>query len=58
MSSLPVTFNQGHLFGPPHTYLYIFFSEITGLFDGVFIRLLKSHDQIATPIYGNIKFVS
>ena len=26
-------------FGLPHTYLNIGFSEITGLFDGVFIRL-------------------
>ena len=24
---------QGHSFGPPHTYLNIFFSEITGLLD-------------------------
>ena len=29
----------------PHTYLNIFFAEITGLFDGLFIRLFRSLDQ-------------
>ena len=38
-------FIQGHSFGLPHTYLNICFSEITGLFDGLFIRLFKSLDQ-------------
>ena len=38
-------FIQCHSFGLPHTYLNICFSEITGLFDGLFIRLFKSHDQ-------------
>ena len=33
-------FIQCHLFGLSHTYINIGFSEITGLFDGVFIRLL------------------
>ena len=37
MSSWPLTFIQGHSFGPPHTYLNIFFFEITGLFNGLFI---------------------
>ena len=32
-------------FGLPHTNLNIFFSEITGLFDGLFIRLFRSLDQ-------------
>ena len=32
-------------FGPPHTNLNIFFSEITGQFDGLFIRLFTSLDQ-------------
>ena len=47
-------FIQGHSFGLPHTYLNIFFSEITGLFDGLFIRLLRSLDQ---NVYGKNKFV-
>ena len=34
-------FIPGHSFGLPHTYLNICFSEITGLFDGLFIRLFK-----------------
>ena len=38
-------FIQGHLFGLPHTYLHISFTEITGLFDGLFIRLFRSLDQ-------------
>ena len=38
-------FIQGHSFGLPHTYINIFFSEITGLFDGLFIRLFRSLDQ-------------
>ena len=38
-------FIQGHSFGLPHTYLNICFSEITGLFDWLFIRLFKSLDQ-------------
>ena len=38
-------FIQGHSFGLPHTYLNICFSEITGLIDGLFIRLFKSLDQ-------------
>ena len=32
--------SQGPSFGLPHTYLNIFFSEITGLFDGLFIDCL------------------
>ena len=35
-------FILGHSFGLPYIYLNIFFSEITGLFDGVFIRLCRS----------------
>ena len=38
-------FIKGHSFGLPHTYLNICFSEITWLFDGLFIRLFKSLDQ-------------
>ena len=38
-------FIQGHSFGLPHTYLNIRFSEITGLFDGLFIISFKSLDQ-------------
>ena len=38
-------FIKGYSFGLPHTYLNICFSEITGLFDGLFIRLFKSLDQ-------------
>ena len=51
-------FIQGHSFGLPHTYLDICFSEITGLFDGLFIRLFKSlgTKMSATPIYGKTKF--
>ena len=45
---------QGHSFGLPHTYLNIFFSEITGLFDGLFIRLFRSLDQ---NVYGKTKYV-
>ena len=39
---------QGHTFGPPHTYLNIFFSEITELLDylGYWTKMA------ATPIYG------
>ena len=48
-------FIQGHSFGLPHTYLNIFFSEITGLFDGLFIRLLRSLDQ---NVYGKNKICS
>ena len=42
-------------FGLPHTYLNIFFSEITGLFDGLFIRLFRSLDQ---NVYGKNKICS
>ena len=43
-------FIQGHLFGLPHTYLNIFFSEITWLFELKFIMeysldCLRSLDQ-------------
>ena len=50
-------FIQGHSFGLPHTYLNICFSEITGLFDGLFIRLFKSLDQNVCNIYGKTIFV-
>ena len=42
-------FIQGHSFGLPNTYPSIFFSEITGLFDGLFIRLFRSLDP---KVYG------
>ena len=49
-------FIQGRSFnGLPHTYLNIFFSEITGLFDGLFIRLFRSLDQ---NVYGKNKICS
>ena len=48
-------FVQGYSFGLPHTYLNIFFSEITGLFDGLFIRLFRSLDQ---NVYGKNKIYS
>ena len=38
-------FIQSHSFGLPLPYLNIFFSEITGLFYGLFIRLFRSLDQ-------------
>ena len=38
-------FIQGHSFGLPHTYLNIFFSEITGLFVGVSLDCFRSLDQ-------------
>ena len=41
--------------GLPHTYLNIFFSEITRLFDGLFIRLFRSLDQ---NVYGKNKICS
>ena len=51
----PCPFIQGHSFGLPHTYLNISFSEITGLFDGLFIRLFRSLDQ---NVYGKNKICS
>ena len=43
-------FIQGHSFGLPHTYLSICFSKITGLFDGLFIKLFKSlHQNVCSP---------
>ena len=50
-------FIQGHSFGLPHTYLNICFSEITGLFDGLIIRLFKSLDQNVCNPHGKTKFV-
>ena len=45
-------FIQCHSFGVPHTYLNIGFSEITGLFDGVFIRIFLSHlTKMAATLY-------
>ena len=59
MSSLSVTFIQCHSFGLPDTYLNICFSEITGLFDGVFIRTFIGHltKMDGNPIYGKTKHV-
>ena len=56
MSSWPVTFYPRPLIWTA-TYLsnYFFFSEITGLFDGLFIRLFRSLDQ---NVYGKNKICS
>ena len=57
MSSWPVTFYPRPLIWTA-TYLWylnIFFSEITGLFDGLFIRLFRSLDQ---NVYGKNKICS
>ena len=45
MWNLPNNVKVKFCFLMPHTYLNIFFSEITGLFDGLFIRLFRSLDQ-------------
>ena len=51
-------FIQGHSFALPHTYLNIFFTEITGLFDRLFIRFLGHLTKMAAaPINGKTKYV-
>ena len=57
--TLPVNFYPKPLIlTATQLYLNIFFSEITGLFDGLFIRVFRSLDQNGcNPIYGKLKFV-
>ena len=55
MSSWPVTFYPRPLIWTATYLSNFFFSEITGLFDGLFIRLFRSLDQ---NVYGKNKICS